>query len=148
MDAQTELTAAIAGAVTKTVGAVETAAGFLSAQAPEVIEQLLMWNLVKSSLLFFLGLLFIYTAHIFSKKWDGVGVIIRPDTPYDSRKRHEPTLTHDRYGLLNAYGIFLSLFVAASLFIGISLMLLNFDWLKILLAEKIWLMEYAAYMVR
>ena len=148
MDAQTELTAAIAGAVTKTVGAVETAAGFLSAQAPEVIEQLLMWNLVKSSLLFFLGLVFLYTAYIFSKKWVGVGVIINPNTHYSSDKRHEPTLTHDRYGDVSLIGIYLWIFVAAILFIGISLMLSNLDWLKILLAEKIWLMEYAAYMVR
>ena len=148
MDAQTELTEALAGAVTKTVGAVETAAGFLSAQAPEVIEQLLMWNLVKSSLLFFLGLLFIYTAHIFIKKWPGVGDIINPNALYHSDKRYEPTLTHDYYGDVSVSGIFLSIFVAAILFIGISLMLSNLDWLKILLAEKIWLMEYAAYMVK
>jgi hypothetical protein len=141
-----ELNAVLIGAVTKTVDAVETAAGFLAAQAPDVIEQLLMWHLVSSLLLCVTGIVVLYVLQRVLRSCTGKGARVDPDDAY--HYGYKQTLTHDGKG--NQCPRIIGTVIASIivLTIGINLITGNMDWLKIFVAEKIWLMEYATDMVK
>jgi hypothetical protein len=121
-----QLTTALAEAVNKTVSAVETASDFLAQQSPEVIEQLLRWGFASSFMCFalYVGLAAFTLA------------IIVKFTPGDISQE----ISFDNVAVVSmlcniAFGMMVVM-VARSL-----------DWIKILIAPKVWLLEYAATIV-
>jgi hypothetical protein len=141
-----ELNAVLIGAVNKTVKVFDTAAEFLEAQAPEVLEQLLMWNLVSSLLAFVTGIVVLYALQHFVRKYSGKGARVNPDAEY-CRERKQ-TLTHNEMGDICPRTMLSFTVVAIAGSVAFAAVVDNMDWLQILVAEKIWLLEYAAKMIK
>jgi len=100
---------------------------FVIEQAPDVIQQLLTYHLVFHLAFFLVGLLVFIALHTGSwvvvKKW--------PDD-------YERGAQWGIFALMNLFGIL----------IGITFIGRNLVWIKIWLAPKIFLLEYAADLVR
>jgi hypothetical protein len=141
-----ELNAVLIGAVNKTVEVFDTAAEFLEAQAPEVLEQLLMWNLVSSLVSFVTGIVVLYALQHFVRKYSGKGARVNPDAEY-CRDRKQ-TLTHDENGNICPRTMLTFTVVSIAGSVAFAAVVNNMDWLQILVAEKIWLLEYAAKMIK
>jgi len=148
---------ALALMITKALESVDTSIGFLQAELPEVITQLLMWHGVKSVIFCFAGItLGVIAPCVFYRllKW--------VNTPYNEPRKHSEyssVMMHSRlqgkwsssgssymeinYSMPLALtgGLLLILF-----FIGFSMF--NLTWLQIWIAPKVWLLEYAAAMVK
>tara|TARA_R110000850_G_scaffold266977_6_gene397745 strand:- start:2594 stop:2992 length:399 start_codon:yes stop_codon:yes gene_type:complete len=128
-EANEQLTTALTGAINKTVSAVEAAAEFLNQQSPEVIEQLLRWNFAKSLIFFVL--------------YAGLAVLALTVTCVLARKAGELEKDKDD-AEVTAAALFLYPFVVVVL---LALAVKSLDWMQILIAEKVWLLEYAARVV-
>lgn len=96
---------------------------FLVGEIPDVVEQLLSWHFVSNLMQFMLGIIVLICSIICV--WKGLKNL-------DNRKTED-------------FGIFL-LFMSAFSFI-FSVVLLNFEWLKIWVAPKVWLIEYISRLV-
>jgi hypothetical protein len=147
MKSESQLDTALAAAVTKTVDSIDTAADFLAAQAPDIIAQLLLWHGIKSALLCVLGIGVIYAIQHVARRYSGQGALIDPDSGLH-KNNHLQTLTHDGSGEW-CPRVIAAVFVGClGTVMGIDLTVNNLDWLQILVAEKIWLLEYAAKMIK
>ncbi|AYL52671.1 MULTISPECIES: hypothetical protein [Citrobacter] len=121
---------------------IDSAVSFSQAQIPDVIHQLLVWSSVQSALFQVFGLLFL------------IGAMKLPGFARRARKNGETWTAHD--GKPNDEW-FISSFsydmctvaapIAGTIF-GILMITLNFDWLKIWLAPKLYLIEYAASLIK
>lgn len=114
-----ELQKALASILNKSVGAIETGAHFLQAQLPDVIHQLLMWKATQSAILFFVWVTLASVLTVHTIKW------VRDE---ECRDDWGPAL-----GFPMTVASILWFFAAATM-----------DWLMILVAPKIYLIEYAA----
>lgn len=116
-------------AVTEIINSTISAKDFLVGQLPEYVEQLLMWHATYSLVMCILGFLL-------------VALICYVDVRiYRYMKSDE----FDKWQRGDAYlGMAVGSFV---LMIPAGLMV-NITWLKILIAPKVWLVEYAASLVR
>lgn len=114
----------------KASNGIDSAVSFSQAQIPDVVHQLLLWNAVSSALFqaFILAFLLFYA-------WSSVKAIKKvANGPLDD--------VGDTICILwTIFGGVASLI----LFIGFWF---NFDWLKIWLAPKLYLIEYAASLVK
>ena len=147
MKVESQLEVALAEAVTKTVDSIDTAAGFLAAQAPEVISQLLIWHGIRSALLFVLGITVLFAIQHSARHYSGQGTLIDPDSGLH-KNNHLQTLTHDGNGEWCPRVIGAVFIGGLGIVMGIDLTVNNLDWLQILVAEKIWLLEYAAKIIK
>jgi nitrate reductase NapE component len=111
--------------ITKASQAVETGVSFLSAQLPEVIHQLLVWKAIQSGLLFMVAMLGVVAC--LAGQWKVHKIAVREEES-------------DLYIIVLA--LCLPLSIAA---IGAFNWL---DWLQIIVAPKLYLIEYAAKLVK
>lgn len=114
----------------RAVTGVDKAVDFSQAQIPDVIHQLLVWNFTSSILFQLLALFFV--AFYF---WSGRKAIDKiQNGPYDD--------LGDTFCMmwLTCGGIASTLLTVGFFF--------NFDWLKIWLAPKLYLLEYATSLVK
>jgi len=125
--------------IEKTVQSLEATTSFFSAQLPEYVHQLLTWNLIYYSLKAAAALTFTVVAAKMISQHCGKGEVIESDS--DSGETRKETLTHDSEGDLHA-GSLVVLVVAVVLLI-VLLKTFNLVWLQILIAPKVWLLEYA-----
>lgn len=126
-----QLQNAVAEILERTINGIDSSVAFMQAELPDVISQLLMWYGVKSALLTVIGvaLLFILIAlDIKALK------LIKGD---------EFNGADDVLLLWGLIGTMFRLITYPFVF-----MLMSFDWLQIWIAPKIWLMEYAASIVK
>lgn len=105
-------------------------AEFLREQIPDILQQLLMWNLAKDGLLVALAMLSVFIAYKATFKWAD-----QSRSSYDNEWKL-PKIASAIFGII-ASGI-------TTVFAVIAL----FDAVKILVAPKVWLLEYAAELVR
>ena len=132
----------VAGDITNATG---TALDFLATEIPDVIQQLLVWHAIESFIWFFLGTLIIAAPWLVYWRWGGRG---GPAEPYYGEAGYVETLTHNRLGEVDWDGVFgLMLGGAVATLAGFALALNNLDWLKILVAPKLYLLEYARVLV-
>lgn len=126
----------------KASNGIDAAVSFSQAQIPDVVHQLLIWSFVHSALSQVTGLLLLIAA------------IKLPSFARTVRNNGERWTSFD--GCPND-GYFISSFyydictVFAPVFgsiIGVSIIAFNFEWLKIWLAPKLFLIEYAASLVK
>jgi len=96
---------------------------FLLSQIPDVIQQILLYNLVESFSLFILGLFIVI----------GVPIIVYKITEVAVEKTGDSGLY---------------VFNMASILAIFGVACLNLTWLKIWLAPKLYLIEYAANLVK
>lgn len=120
-----ELQKALAAILQKATSGVEAGVVFLQNQLPEVIHQLLMWKAVES------GVFFIFSLIATPILWLMAVRIYKSDDDW-------------REGLGNPLAMFPAL---ASIFAFLGV-LTHLDWLQILIAPKIYLIEYAASLAK
>ena len=121
---------------------IENTVGFLSAEIPLYVQELLLWYGVKSFIVSVLCVIGMCVLTYFTIKYSGKG---KTDGRYDGRFLHE-TLTHDDRGNIGPQSLATSavyLVVMLLLFVGTSL-----DWLQIWIAPRVWLLEYASTLVK
>lgn len=114
----------------KAANGIDAAVTFSQAQIPDVVHQLLVWNSVSSILvqIFILSFIGVYVLAVY--KFYKIT---------DSKRLSEGALVA---------GIF-SLATGALFAIGLAIASFSyFDWLKIWLAPKLYLLEYAASLIK
>lgn len=121
--------------------------GFLFAKTeiPDIVNQLLTWKLTYSLISNLIGILIIITCigiihwQIYDmKRYKNSNQYINDKTCYSERSF--------RYGWYINGGIFLNLVLIVPIIIAISC--INFTWLKILIAPKLYLIEYVATLLK
>lgn len=103
-------------------------------QAPEVIEQLLLWHGVESFVLFLVSLAMLSVPFVFYKLAVAAYKKFDVEDMYDETPYWVPTIIIG----------FTSILVCVLLFAE----LMNLKWLKIWLAPKVYLLEYLATLVK
>lgn len=103
-------------------------------QAPEVIEQLLLWHGVESFILFLASLLILSVPFIFYK------LAVAAYKKFNVQEMHDEAF----YWVPTIIIGFMSILVSILLFTE----LMNLKWLKIWLAPKVYLLEYLATLVK
>ncbi|MFA5388107.1 MAG: hypothetical protein WC322_07040 [Candidatus Paceibacterota bacterium] len=149
-----ELNTALVAIINKASGTLDAGMGFLTAQLPDVIHQLLLWKLGESLLECFAGLLvasiptlLLYVTVKVTKGRGAKTKLINGTQLYKRTWSHnelgEPDVDHDVI-----FGTAIVFFVAnvPALVTGLSMM--NLTWLKVWLAPKIFLLEYAAQLLK
>ncbi|WP_213873281.1 hypothetical protein [Serratia marcescens] len=125
---------------------IDAAVSFSQAQIPDVVHQLLLWNFTRSIVLSILCLISIPFAVWFLKKQftrKKIGEFVEYG---EKKERYQWTLVFDSEGDASPAMFVLALFVLLyASFVGS--VLLNMTWLKIWLAPKLYLIEYAASLV-
>lgn len=126
----------------KASNGIDAAVSFSQAQIPDVVHQLLIWSFVHSALFQLAGLLlliaaiklpsFARTARNNGERW----------TSFDGRP-------NDGYFISSVYYDICTVFVPIfGSIMGILIIAFNFKWLKIWIAPKLFLIEYAASLVK
>lgn len=134
-----QLQQALTVIINKTMNGVDAGVNFLSAEIPEVIHQLLIWKMVESLAAFIAGvLLIIGTAWFLYKHTRQVKV---------DQYRMKPTWILDGSGEVHP-GI-IGVAIGSMFTIGFGIDgVTNLTWLQICLAPKLFLVEYAASLVK
>ena len=133
----------VAGDITSTTS---DAAAFLVAEIPDVIQQLLIWHAIESFIWFFLGTLILAAPWLVYWRWGGRGEPTEP--AYSGEARYKETLTHGYDGRISQDALFVLLLCGfLATLIGVALTLTSLDWIKILVAPKLYLFEYARALV-
>lgn len=120
-----ELQKALAQILNKTVSAAEAGVAFLQKELPEVIQQLLMWKAVESAIYFLTALVVLWFCfYAIRKVW--------------------------AYSKTPSGGGSEAMIMFPGVAAGFSVwgMLQHTDWLKILIAPKLYLIEFAASLVK
>lgn len=120
---------------------VDATTTFMQAQLPDYVEQLLMWYLVREATYFVIG------AVLLAVSVYGVYCLIakrRQGKPKDGasgyRLQYEPTWSHDEDGDVSVTILIIG--IALTIPFAASFAFLNLTWLQILIAPKVWLVEY------
>lgn len=122
--------------VTKINNGTDSAWGFLQAQTPDVIQQLLVWHGVKSFLSFCIAAIFIIAGFVVVQK-----LFKRSKGLSDKSKEYWKDKQYNHYDstpFIAMWAIPLGICIIA---IPISIFE-NLTWLKIWLAPKVWILEY------
>lgn len=139
-----QLQQALAQVIEKATDGLQSGVSFLSAELPDVIHQLLMWKMVESLVMCIAGITLVSVMTYILIKYSGVGAKLNDS---DSRWRtHQITLTHGADGGIAPW-IPATITVPVIAALGCA-ELINLDWLKIWLAPKVYLIEYAASLVK
>jgi hypothetical protein len=126
-----QLQNAVATILERAITGIDSSVEFMQAELPEVIEQLLMWYAVKSVVLTVIGCLVLFA-------------LLYAD--YLSLKYCKSEKSHlDAFEIMTFYG---ALGCIARIVYLIPISMMSLDWLQIWIAPKIWLMEYAASIVK
>ena len=127
-----ELQKALATILAKTTNALEAGVTFLQAELPEVIRQLLAWHAVKSGITFAVCVILFAACATVAVKCFKAGRAKLTDDDGD-----------DGFGEFVVF-----LFGSLSSCAAGSSALNNLDWLQILIAPKLYLIEYAARLAK
>lgn len=139
-------------ALSQMVESVNDGVSLLSSEMPFVIQELLLWKLLYHFATFLVGIsLMIYTLYSvvgFWKKNCGVGV--QTGESLSGYPLYKATMTHDKFGEDNGnlppISIAVFFVVLISQIIGWSLF--NVTWVQILIAPKLFLVEYTASLLK
>lgn len=126
---------AVAAMVNKSIAAFEAGADFLSEQIPDVLHQLLLWHAVHSAVLCLLGV--------------GIAIlwIVADVKLFKLTLAYEKTQTYDKgFAMVMGWGVFGCLPRVVLAIIASNL--INLTWLQIWIAPKVWLIEYAAKLIK
>ena len=143
-----QLEKSLAVVIEKATTGVEAGINFLSAEIPEVIHQLLVWKMVEAGITATFTLMIFISASYFFVKYSGKGEKYEDTGKYRGYS-YKMTLTHDEDGDLGPHFMLsgtiagLTIFISGGVFIG------NFlTAIKIWIAPKVYLIEYAATLAK
>lgn len=126
----------------KAVGGIDAAVSFSQAQIPDVVHQLLVWNSVRSILFQVFAIILIVAAMRLPSFARNARKNGERWTAYDGRPKDDWFVSSFAYDAC-VLGTPIS-----ALVIGLPMIIFNFDWLKIWLAPKLYLLEYAASLIK
>lgn len=135
----------------KAANGIDAAVSFSQAQIPDVIHQLLVWKFTKSLVITLIILATIPVVVKFIRamiKREPDGVFDNEGYSWDRGKpKYKPTLIWQRDGDMSPLTI---IFAAGCIFYVVVAfgMIVDLTWLKIWLAPKLYLIEYAASLVK
>ncbi|RRA27540.1 hypothetical protein C3O70_18315 [Cronobacter sakazakii] len=146
----------------KASNGIDAAVSFSQAQIPDVINQLLLWKAASSFLVFFIGLCLIcfgpkFIARYYkrAKSWHENAVKKAQDDFEQGKSwtRYSPgsSVTSVSFDSITGPGLAITLVAGLSsivLFVIALAAVTELDWLKIWLAPKLYLIEYAASLVK
>lgn len=126
-----ELQNQLAAALQATIEAAGTAKDFLAAELPDVVQQLLLWKMAHSIVISLIGIVvFIIVPWLIFRGY-------RRSSQYDALP-DESSYRFDKSD-------FMTLRILLQIVFGLlSFIPINFTWLQIWLAPKVYLIEYAA----
>ena len=135
----------VAGGISQATG---DATAFLVAEIPDVIQQMLVWHAIESIIWFLSGVLLLTAPWLVCWRWGGRGEpIVEPG--YNGDPRYKETLTHHRDGDIDQDGVLvLMLGGTVPTIAGFLLAMNSLEWLQILVAPKLYLLEYARAIIR
>lgn len=133
-----QLQQALAQVIEKATDGVQSGVSFLSAELPDVIHQLLMWKMIESLILCAGGIIFTVGAIRWFAKNSGIGKEVGT--------KYKATLTHDERGDIAPW--IPVLIIPLVSIVVIASITINITWLKIWIAPKVYLIEYAASLVK
>jgi hypothetical protein len=134
--AQPVLTQALANLINKTVEAAQAGGQFLVDQVPDVIRQLLLYKAIVSGLLCLLGVILLVT---------GIGLVLY------IRKNVMAKTKGWVSGYYNEWSFWpcaLTVLSVGCLVAGSAFAAINWDWLEIWIAPKLYLIEYATDLIK
>lgn len=136
----------LADLLQKASNGIDAAVSFSQAQIPDVVHQLLLWNAVSSIIwqvmVMIISLVIVISLHK-GLKQKGELVTGRGWEGYVGR-----SIFYDSDGDLCGVGILSCLTGGFVLLCCFATFIGNFDWLKIWLAPKLYLIEYAAHLMK
>lgn len=130
--------------VEKSVAGIEGGVSFLTAEIPDTINQLLVWHMMESAITSVIAVVITLLMSYITYKNVGVGELIKRNDNGHVYENHKTTLTHDKYGDVAPW---IPTLMFPFLFIMVALSYVNLTWLKVLVAPKVYLLEYAAKLV-
>lgn len=130
-------------AIEKTEGAIDSAVDFTMDQAPEIIQQAMMWHMtisIVTNITFVLTVIFILLT--------GLKLIKLRQRAIDNNKTeflfcYDGDVTGIGLGVSVCWAAFAACFTTLGM-----IEMVNLTWLKIWIAPKLWLIEYAASLVK
>ncbi|UYU30516.1 hypothetical protein [Siccibacter colletis] len=135
----------------KAVSGIDAAVSFSQAQIPDVIHQLLVWKFTKSLAIALILLATVPVAIKFFRvmmKREQEGVYGEEGYSWDRGKpKYKPTLVWDRDGTISASSVFFGTIMFLYSVVAF-IVLSDLTWLKIWLAPKLYLIEYAASLMK
>lgn len=150
-----KLEGAVTSLIEKALAGVDTGIGFMEAQLPEYIMQLLVWYGVKSAIWFVMGLLLMIITATLTKYVINAGKEKKRSADADYEKGERWTrfsgrgeITSSAYDTAVAAPSGAIALIATSYIVGVIIISSNLTWLQIWIAPKVWLVEYAASMVK
>lgn len=139
-----QLQQALSAILNKTMSGVDAGISFLSAEIPDVIHQLLMWKMIQSMLFFVFGIIVICWTIVFIKRQYRRSV---EKTDNYGQVYYVPTMVFDNRGEVSPGCVIFAVLALAGILTGVSL-ISGLSWLQILIAPKIYLIEYAASLAK
>jgi hypothetical protein len=141
-----ELQQAIVKVIESMTGVAQSAYAFGAEQLPEVVQQLILFNLIKSGALFALSVfvlwLWVYAAYRQIKNKPQPGEYARDGIWWDVRQQTVQPQFNGAWAWWGIFGGFVAIF---TLIVAIGY---GLEFLKIAAAPKVWLIEYAAGLVK
>lgn len=124
---------------------INSAVSFSKAQIPDVVHQLLVWNFVESMIYFLSSGLTSLWLILFAVK------ALRKRADPSNEGRYIPTIAWDEYGQGNfddGQALIVALFYLMLLGFFIATCVTSLDWLQIWLAPKLYIIQYAAQLIK
>jgi len=151
----TTLNEALVQIIQSTQGAVEKGIGFLSAQIPDVIQQLLLWKFVEALVYGAVGVLVLVflgaMMYIVLKKPELIPADPIPEGArlyYEPSKKFVPTFWRDTDGDLMPTILIPSIMLLVGVPMSCSLLFQLVTALQIYVSPKVFLIEYASHLVK
>jgi hypothetical protein len=164
-----ELQQAIVAVIESMTGVAQSAYAFGAEQLPDVVQQLLLWNMMRSIICFGLGLILLAASvFILTRSFSGKQLAARKAAADNARRAYEAGESWTRYENLSTVTSIMyddimrrertiladeenvAICFGTAIFgvVGLLIMFSNLTWLHILVAPKVWLIEYAAGLVK
>lgn len=138
-----QLQKSLADILAKVTSGVEAGVDFLSAELPDVVYQLLMWKMLEAGVALVFSTILLVVILVVFIKYSGEG------EEDEAIRRHKITLTHDENGDLSPHIMFTYGLAAIVVPFIVAIAYQNLlICLKIYIAPKIYLIEYAASLVK
>jgi len=138
--------------INKDNNGIDSATDFLSAEIPDVIHQLLLWHGIYSFTLFLVSVVIVLSAPYQVKKIKSLIPEKIKEGDDDNWFWHDSNRSYKPLGFSvkqteAAFVFWIAVCVVSLIQVTLVVKLLNLEWLKIWIAPKVWLLEYASNLI-